>query len=71
MSKVTVSTKVQPETSEKLAETGYPISVVMQALIEHFLNLPTEEQREMVWDQTQKNIKERAIRKYYMNKENS
>ncbi|MBS4025328.1 MAG: hypothetical protein KGZ96_06590 [Clostridia bacterium] len=67
MKRVTVSTKVHPDITNKIAKAGFQISDTLQVGLELFLDLPRDEQWNRILRQQITKKNERAWAKFKLN----
>ncbi len=64
MINITVSAKVAPELAQRINQTGYSTSDVMQVGLEIFLGLSADQQASLMWGHIQRKKRERALERY-------
>lgn len=65
MISITVSAKVSTEFANRISQTGYPTSDVMQVGLELFLSLPPDQQTALMWNHIQRKKRARALERYH------
>lgn len=64
MTSITVSAKVAPDVAQRISQTGYATSDVMQVGLELFLSLNSDQQTSLMWNHIQCKKRTRALERY-------